>query len=310
MRRPIRLRLTERTYPLEPAVEQSWLPTTFRAFDRLARTRTFDDVLIVGTGNGLDALGAAEILNPSTLTVTDLYQESLGVARENVVSHLEDPASIELGFHAGDLLSCVPAQRSFSLVYENLPNLPSPPDLELRLGTIAGRFYAPSTPPAPEPFAKYMLGLHHRLLQQAWPRINDSGGVLTAIGGRMPNEVAFGLHRECGYEPELAAFDLKLQVEAGLMIPPYERAEAEHGVEFRFYAPEAIPVVAGLRDAGLEGQPLLDAAAPELERLSMSAREAAARVRHALPVAHSVLMIFGEPAPPAPLADNKDAGSL
>jgi hypothetical protein len=204
----------------------------------------------------------------------------------------------------------VPAQWSFSLVYENLPNVPSSPDPDLRLGAIAGRFYAPSAPAVPEPFAKYMLGLHHRLLRQAWPRVNDSGGVLTAIGGRMPDEVAFALHRECGYAPELAAFDLKPQVEPGLMIPPYERAEAEHGVEFTFYAPEAIPVVAGLRDTGLEGQPLLDAAAPELERLSMSAREAAARVRQALPVAHSVLMIFGERGPAAPLANNKQAGVL
>ena len=300
VRRPIRLRLTEHTYPLEPAVEQSWLPTAFRAFHRLARTRAFEDILIVGTGNGLDALGATEILNPRTLTVTDLYEESLVVARENVVSHLEDPGAIELSFHAGDLLACVPAQRSFSLVYENLPSTESSSDLELRLGTIAGRFYAPGTLAVPEPFAKNMLGLHYRLLQQAWPRVTDSGGVLTAIGGRMPGAVALALHRECGYEPELAAFDVKLQVEPELMIPPYARAEAEHGIEFTFYAPEAIGAVAALREAGLEGQPLLHAAAPELDRLSMSAREAAARVRQALPVAHSVLMIFGKrhPTPP------------
>jgi hypothetical protein len=309
VRRPIRLRLTEHTYPLEPAVEQSWLPIAFRAFDRLARTRAFDDVVIVGTGNGLDALGAAEILSPRTLTVTDLYEESLVVARENIVSHLEDPGAIELSFHAGDLLSCLPGLRSFSLVYENLPNVPSSPDLKLRLGTIAGRFYAPSTLAVPEPFAKYMLGLHYRLLQQARPRVSDCGGVLTAIGGRMPDEVAFGLHRECGYEPELEAFDLKLQVEPELMIPPCARAEAEHGIEFKFYAPEAIAVVAALRDTALEGQPLLDAATHELERLSMSAREAAARVRQALPLAHSVLMIFGKREPTNPRANINPAVS-
>jgi hypothetical protein len=143
-----------------------------------------------------------------------------------------------------------------------------------------------------------MLSLHYRLLMQAWPRVSPGGGVLTAIGGRIPNEVAFRLHRECGYEPELVAFDLKLQVEPELMIPPYARAEAEHAVEFRFYAPEAIGVVAALRDAGLEGQPLADAATPELEQLTMPAREAAARVDRSLPVAHSVLMIFGQRSAP------------
>lgn len=254
-------------------------------------------MLIVGTGNGLDALGAVEILNPRRLAVTDLYAESLAIARENVVSHLKDPHAPELSFHAGDLLSSVPDGRRFSLVYENLPNLPASPELELRRGTIGGRFYAPTKLAVPKPFAAYTLSLHYRLLLQAWSRVKIGGGVLTAIGGRMPDEVAFGLHRECGYRPELMAYDLKLQVEPELMIPAYQRAEAEHGVEFKFYAPEAIGVIAALRDTGLEGQPLANAVAPELERLAISAREAAARVRRSLPVAHSVLMIFGEREP-------------
>lgn len=298
MRRPIRLRLTEHTYPLEPSAEQSWLPIAFRAFARLARQMTVEDVLIIGTGNGLDALGAVEILNPRTLTITDLYEESLSVARKNVLSHLRHPGAIELSFYAGDLLSCVPDRRTFSLAYENLPNIPASSDLELRRGTIAGRFFKATELEVPEPFTAYMLALHYRFLQQAWPRVREGGGVLTAIGGRMPDDVAFGLHRACGYHPELVAFDVKLQVEPELMIPPYSRAEAEHGVEFTFYAPEAIDVVARARRRGLEGQPLADATAPDLRGLSMSAAQAARCVRRAQPVAHAVLMLFGErPAP-------------
>ena len=118
---------------------------------------------------------------------------------------------------------------------------------------------------------------------------------MTALGGRMPHEIALGLHEACGYRPELVAYDVKLQVEPELMMPPYERAEAEHGIQFTFYAPEAVTVVATLRRTNLDGQELLDAAAPELKHLTMTAREAAARTREAKPVAHSVLMIFGAP---------------
>jgi hypothetical protein len=295
VRRPIRIRLTEDTYPLEPAVEQSWLPIAFRAFEQLARRQPRDDVLIVGTGNGLDALGAVEILGPRALAITDLYDDGVAVAQENVMSNLEEPDSIELTFHAGDRLSCVPTERSFSLVYENLPNVTSSPDHELRRGTIGGRFFAPAELRVPEPFSTYMLDLHYGLLLDARQRLSRGGGVLTALGGRAPNEVTFGLHTACGYRPELVAYDLKVQVEPQLMVPPYEHAETEHGIEYRFYAPEAIEIVARLRRTGLEGQRLADAAAPELERLTMSAREAAARTRQARPVAHSVLMIFGEP---------------
>ena len=297
MRRPVRLRLTEHTYPLEPSVEESWLPIAFRAFGRLARDRRLEHVLIVGTGNGLDALGAAEILDPVSLTVTDLHEESLAVSRENVLSHLVDPGALELRFHAGDLLSCVPGEQAFSLVYENLPNVAASAEHDLRRGTIGGRFYSRAGRAVPEPYASYMLDLHYLLLLDAWPRVSAGGGVLTAIGGRMPAEVAFELHRACGFNPELVAFDVKLQAEPELMVAPYGRAEAEHGLAYTFYAPEAIGIVAELRAGGLDGQPLADAAAPDLARLSMSGREAATRVQRGLGVAHSVLMLFGEREP-------------
>ena len=297
MRRPVRLRLTEHTYPLEPSIEESWLPIAFRAFERLAHGRRFEHVLIIGTGNGLDALGAVEILDPDTLTITDLHHESLAVSRENVLSHLVDPGRLELRFHAGDLLSCVPGEQAFSLVYENLPNVTSSPDQDLRRGTLGGRFYSRAGRAVPEPYASYMLDLHYLLLHEARPRVTDGGGVLAALGGRMPAEVAFALYRTCGFNPELVAFDVKLQAKPELMVAPYARAEAEQGLAYTFYAPEAIRTVAELRADGLDGQPLADAAATDLARLSMSARDAAARVDRGLGVAHSVLMIFGERQP-------------
>ena len=295
VRRPVRLRLTDDSYPLEPAPEQALLPVAFRAFAALRREMRVDDLLILGTGNGLDALGAAEIFDHlATLTVTDLHERSLAVGRENVLAHLADPGAIRLGFHAGDLLSCVPPGQRFSLVYENLPNLPAPAAADLRRGTLAGRFFDAGAAEVPEPFGAYRLALHHRCLRDAWPRLHSGGGVLTAIGGRMPHPVAFDLHRSCGYRPRLVAFDVKLQVEPDLVVPPYRDAEAEHGLPFTFYAPEAIGLVADARRGGLDGQALADAVAGELGALAISAREAAERTAGGQRVAHSVLMILGE----------------
>jgi hypothetical protein len=293
------LALSEDSYPLEPSPEQSWLPIAFRAFARLADAIDVEDLLIVGTGNGLDALGAIEIFDLRSLTVTDLHEESLAVARENILGQLHERDAVELHFHAGDLLSCVPAERRFSLVYENLPNLPAPAGAELRRGTIAGRFFGARELEVPELFATHLLALHYRCLQDARPRLAEHGGVLTAIGGRIPHDVAFELHRAAGYRPALVAFDVKVQVEPELVIPPYSHAEARGGVEFTFYPPEAIALAADARRSGLDGQELAVAVADDLRRLSMSAREAEERTRRGRPVAHSVLMIFGELVPTA-----------
>ena len=264
--RPVRLRLTERSYPLEPWAEDAWLAVAFRAFARLSAGGRIRDALIVGTGNGLDALGAIEIFDLDSLTVTELFEESLAVARENILAHVEDEARPELHFHAGDLLSCVSPDRRFDLVYENLPNIPATPDVDLELGVNTGRFFGEGAV-APEPFGSYLLALHFVCLRQAWPHVRPGGGVLTAIGGRMPDDVIFGLHRACGYESELLAFDVKLQGEPGLVLPGYSRAEEEGAPEFTFYAAEAVEAVARRRRDGLDGAELAAAVADELRRL-------------------------------------------
>ena len=202
-------------------------------------------------------------------------------------------SDLELGFHAGDLLSCVPADARFDLVYENLPNIPATAEVELELGINSGRFFDATACNGPEPFAGYLLALHYCCLREAWRHIRPGGGALTAIGGRMPDDVAFAMHRACGFLPELVAFDVKPQGEPDLVLPGYRRVEEERGLEFTFYAAEAVELVAERRRSGLDGQQLVDAVDGDLRRLSISAREAERRTRRGEQVAHSVLMIYG-----------------
>ena len=294
VQRPVLLQLDDHTYPLEASPAESWLPIAFRAFARIARTTEVRDILVVGTGNGLDALAAAEIFDDlRSLTVTDLHEPCVELSRANLLANLDPSAGIEVRAYAGSLLSCVPPELRFSLLYENLPNIPATADVDLRRGLLSGRFYDDAGLAVPEPFGRYLLALHHQLLEEARGRLVEGGGVLMALGGRMPLEVAFDLHRACGYEPELAAFDLKLQAEPQLVIPPYARAEEATGVEFTYYGPEIVERAREVRRAGLDGQELHDALAGDLSRLAMSARQAEERADRGEPVAHSVLEIFG-----------------
>jgi hypothetical protein len=293
VRRPLRLLQTGDSYPLEPPAEDSWLGIAFRAFSRLADRMEVRDLLIVGTGNGLDALGAIEIFDLRSLVATDLIEESLSVARRNVLAHVSEPNEIELDFYAGDLLSCVPRDKRFCLMYENLPNIRAPSGMSLHSAPIAGRYFRSAELAVPELFETYLLALHYECLRQAHGRLRVGGGALSALGGRMPLEVAFDLHRTCGYIPELVAFDVKLQSEPDLVLPGYCRAEERHGVDFTFYAPEARDLVVEARRSGLEGDELAGAVQDALRGYAMSARHAMKRHLLGQAVAHSVLMIFG-----------------
>jgi hypothetical protein len=293
VRRPIHLELTRHSYPLEAADEQSWLGLAFRAFSRIARSTEVRDLLILGTGNGLDALGALEIFDLRSLTITDLHDESVSVSRRNVLAHLVRGAEVEISFHAGDLLSCVPADKRFCLIYENLPNVRATPSMDLEHGTIAGRFYAAREISVPDTFVTHLVALHYECLQKARAHVRQGGGVLTALGGRIPLEIALELHRSCGYVPELVAFDVKRQSEPDLILPGYRDAEEAYGVEFTFYAPQALELLAEARSSGLEGRDLLDAVDDELRLYAISAREAMRRRAQDEPVAHSVFEILG-----------------
>lgn len=134
VRRPVLIALTEHTYPLEASPEQSWLPIACRAFARLAEPRSAPvrDLLIVGSGNGLDALGAADIFESRSMAITDLSDESVTTVSDNVRANVAGPEKSRDQFHAGDLLSCVPQKRRFDLIYENLPNIPATAEIGRR----------------------------------------------------------------------------------------------------------------------------------------------------------------------------------
>jgi hypothetical protein len=197
-------------------------------------------------------------------------------------------------FYSGDLLSCVPADKQFCLVYENLPNIPGPEGIDLRDNIFSASFFDAGRQKVPELFNTHLLALHYLCLQQSHDRVRKGGGVLTSIGGRIPLEIIFNLHQVCHYSPELIVFDLKIQSEPETVLPEYCRAEEQNGVEFTFYAPEALALVTEGRLSGLDGRELLDSLKGKLECYAMSAREAMKRYLRGKDVAHSVFMVFGE----------------
>ena len=233
---------------------------------------------IVGTGNGLDALGAAEIFDLRTLAVTDLHEAAVAVARENVLTHLEDPGALRLTFHAGDLLACVPAAERFSLVYENLPNLPAAPAARpaarharrplLRCGRRRRPGAVRRLPPRPAP------PLPARRAPAPARRRRRAHGDRRAHAARASPSTSTALR--------LPPAPRRVRRQAPGRGRPRRPALPRRGGRAR----AAVHVLRArgdrarrrARDGGLDGRALADAVAPDLARLAMSAGEAADRV--------------------------------
>jgi len=294
VRNPAYLMVSDHTYSADELWEKSWLPITFRAFSRIASLIHVQDVLILGTGIGLDALGTIEIFDLKSLTLTDISQEVLSVAKENITSNIDAKAAPNIHFYFGDLFTCVPAEYQFCLVFENLPTVPPPPHIDLLQADNSAYYFAALGRQVPKVVEQHLLTSHYLCLHDAYSHVRLGGGVLTSIGGRAPFEVVFDLHRLCGYSPQLIAFDLKIQGEPERILPSYRAAEEAFGVSFKFYAPDALDVVATHRVSGLEGRQLFEAVRDQIEGYAMSTQEALDQVHRGKDVAHSVFMLFGQ----------------
>ena len=295
MRRPINLRLTEQTYPLEPSIEQSWLPIAFRAFERLARRRArrarADHRHRQRTGRawrGRDSRPAQPHRHRSARgQPRGLTRQRPCAPRESRIDRAELPhrrSHVVRARRGRRFRSCTRTCRT------SRPRRITICAVARSAGGSTRRRSPSSRSRTPDTCLTCTIASSSRRGQGS----PQAGGVLTAIGGRMPDDVVFDLHRSCGLRPELVAFDVKLQAEPRLMVPPYARAESERGVAFRFYAAEAVGSWPSSEPQVSTVSRSLDAAAPDLDRLSMSAAEAAGLVERGLPVAHSVLMVFGE----------------
>jgi len=77
-----------------------------------------EDFCTIGTGAGMDALAAAEVFSPSTITITDIHKDVVENALKNIVSNLIDPQATLVEGYVGDLASpLLAAGKHFDLIY-------------------------------------------------------------------------------------------------------------------------------------------------------------------------------------------------
>lgn len=302
----LRLRLTDQCYlPKVADAKKDWIARVahpaFEAYcqRRPEAARQLKRFCSIGTGAGLDALVAMEVLQPALIAITDLHRDVVDQAMVNILANLKRPDSLVLRSGVGDLLSPFDeGQMGFDLIYENLPNIPLPAEISLDEGQASSSFIAPRQEVIPPLVRSYLLELHFAFLLQARRFLTPQGAVLCSIGGRLPLQAMVQTFEAAGFQAEVLLYSWKIQSEPEEVITGYAQ-QHEHGYgPFYFYrAKDLEDFFAGREPAANNSQ--AEDLERQLEGQRVDAPTALKLHRAGEVIAHSVVVLEGRASTPA-----------
>jgi hypothetical protein len=267
----------------------------FKLFRRQRGGVSIGSFCSIGTGSGLDVLSAVEILGPHRVGLTDVHEDVVATAADNVArNHLAShPLVIEAG--CGDLLAPLrPFRARYDLIYENLPNIPLGSDLEITAQRKSSTHLVARPEKLPELIKNQMLDLHYLALSQAKDFLLPRGAVLSTLGGRVPLRVLLSLGSLAGCASSILTYTWKVQADPEEMIRDHARKQEEGYGPFYFYRAEFLRNAFAAIDFCDSGKNAL-----EIERSLLSERIDAAGAWEALkrgePIGHTVAVLKSEP---------------
>ncbi|KAF8915403.1 hypothetical protein CPB85DRAFT_1294289 [Mucidula mucida] len=148
----------------------------------------------IGTGSGLDAVGALEVFPLEQLAMTDLHPAVVQAAAGNVRAATEGIHALSKVVNSmialpGDL--CSPLQVkpiSFDLIYER----------HEKIVNIAN---------------DSLLALHWLCMVQARELLAPQGAIISSMGGRVPISNMITMSESAGYNPDVLTYTWKIQSE-------------------------------------------------------------------------------------------------
>lgn len=239
--RSMAIALTEHCFlPRLDDLQADWVASVaVPAFRLIAAARGPDQrraFCSIGSGSGLDALAAAEILEATRIGVTDVHEDVVWAARHNIQANLVPGRDVEILSGTGDLLSPLQDHRArFDVIYENLPNVPLARDADMEQERVSSGFFPPRPEPIPDSVRDSLLSLHYVALLQARDFLAPGGVVLSMLGGRVPLQGILDMARQAGYRGDFLTYGWKIQAQAEGIVDGYADWQ-RHGLgPFHFY---------------------------------------------------------------------------
>jgi SAM-dependent methyltransferase len=237
----VQIELADRAYlPDLKDRKRDWVASVaapaFRILARRRPPKSLRSFASIGTGSGVDALAAIEILGAEVVGITDLFGEVVRTAEENIRRNIKQGIDVEIHAGAGDLLTPLASSGvKFDVIYENLPNLPIDDAARIEKDRTSAAFLAPRAEPVPEFVSDWLLTLHYLALAQARNGLAPDGVVLSTIGARLPLDVIAEMSRAAGFAPSFLSYGWKVQAEAEDVIGTYAKWQRNGYGPFHFY---------------------------------------------------------------------------
>jgi len=249
----------------------------------------------LGTGAGLDALAAIELLGADVVGLTDLFPDVVEAAAGNVRRNLAAGNEIALHAGAGDLLAPLRASEvKFDLIYENLPNLPLADAADVEVDKTSAAFLAPRSEPMPQAVRDWLLALHYLALVQAHDFLKPGGAVLSTIGARLPLRVLTDMAEAAGHATSFLAFWWKAQADADEVIGSYAQWQKQGLGPFHFYPVEVLEAAFAGLDLEQAGRDALSIE-HDLRSYQLDAAQAWRLHRQGRHIGHTVAALLSEP---------------
>jgi hypothetical protein len=233
--------IASRAYlPETEDLQRDWVASVAAPAFKLLRERRGADACrafaSIGTGSGVDALSAIELLGADVVGVTDLFDEVVATAAGNIERNVRFSAAVTLHAGAGDLLKPLKsAGARFDIIYENLPNLPLDEDGSLETGRTSAAFIPKRSEPVPGFVKDWMLVLHYLALMQSRDFLKPGGVVISTIGARMPLHTLSDMGAAAGFASSLLTFSWKAQTDPADLLPSYAKWQEQGFGPFYFY---------------------------------------------------------------------------
>jgi hypothetical protein len=225
-------------------LESDWVAhvtaPAFKAYRR-QRGEAVDSFCSIGTGSGLDVLAAVEILGATRVGLTDVHEDVVVTAANNVARNRKarHPLTIEPG--CGDLLAPLrPYGVRYAVIYENLPNVPLSSAEEVAADRKSSTYVPPRTECLPAWVKQQMLDLHYLALAQSREFLLPGGAVLSCLGARVPLHAFLSLGELAGYAPSFLTYGWKVQGNPEEVIRDHVRSQENGFGPFHFYRVEVL----------------------------------------------------------------------